>query len=72
MSTKFDKLKEIIAHHYNMNASKITEDTYIDDLPGDEFDVIELVLEVEKAFGVKISDRDVEALEKVGDFLAHI
>jgi acyl carrier protein len=70
--SNFNQLAEIVAHHYAINVNKVHEDTRISELPGDEFDVIELVLEIEKAFHVKISDADVGTIVTVGDFLKFI
>ena len=47
---------KVIAEHLDVAESKVTPEAHlVDDLGADPFDTIELVIQVEKATGVKLS-----------------
>ncbi len=67
------KVKEIVAEVFNAGAEKVTwEARFIEDLGVDSLYTIDLILELEKTFGIKILDKDVVKILKVKDAIKYI
>ena len=65
---EFEKLKEIIADVLSIDADEITMDTtFVEDLGADSLDTVELLLEFEKVFGIKIPDEESGSIATVKD-----
>ena len=65
-----EKVVKAIAEHLDVDASKvIPEASLIDDLGADEFDIIELAVEIQEATGKTISSEDEANVKTVGDFI---
>ena len=61
---------KIIAEHLDVAESKVTPEAHlIDDLGADGFDKIELVIQVEQATGVQISEDDGDNVQTVQDLI---
>ena len=61
---------KIISEHLDVAESKVTPEAHlIDDLGADGFDKIELVIQVEQATGVKISEDDGDNVQTVQDII---
>ena len=50
----------------------VPEASFIEDLGADSLDIVELVMEFEKEFGIDIPDEDAEKLRTVGDAVAYL
>ena len=50
----------------------VPEASFIEDLGADSLDIVELVMEFEKEFGIDIPDEDAEKLRTVGDAMAYL
>lgn len=73
MSETFDKVKSIIAERLSVDESKITEgSSFIEDLGADSLDTVELIMQLEEAFGIQIPDEDAEKISTVGDAVKYI
>lgn len=69
----FDKLKEIIMDHLDVEEDEVTMDANIqEDLDADSLDMVDLVMSVEEEFDLKIEDEDVEKIKTVGDIVSFI
>ena len=69
----FDKVAQLIANRFSVDASTVTEGmTFQQDLGADSLDVVELVMELEDEFGVQISDEDAENISTIGDAVNYI
>lgn len=73
MADVFDKVKDIVVEQLDVEADKVTlEASFKDDLEADSLDVVELVMELEDAFDMEISDEDAEKINTVGDAVNYI
>lgn len=61
------KLIEIVVDLLECEASEVTEDARLRDLGADSLDEIEMLMEVEKRFGIYISDEEADKVITCGD-----
>ena len=68
-----EKLREIVSIHTENDEVSITEDTvFASDLRLDSYELVLVLCDVEQAFDVKISDRDIGRLKTVRDVMDYI
>ena len=73
MSEIESKVKEIIVEKLGVEESEVTMDaSFTNDLGADSLDTVELIMEVEKEFGITIPDDQAEKIATVGDAVAYI
>ena len=73
MADMIAKVKDIIEKELGVEREKLTnEASFIEDLGADSLDIVELVMEFEKAFEVDIPDEEAEKLKTVGDAIAYL
>ena len=73
MEDIIDRLKKIIVDRLGVDESEIKEESsFKDDLGADSLDVVELIMELEDAFGLDISDEDAETIATVGDVIKYV
>lgn len=69
----FEKVKKIIVDQLDVDEDKVTlEASILDDLGADSLDVVDLVMEFEDEFDIKIPDDQVENIKLVGDAVKFI
>ena len=67
------KVKEIIVDKLGVDAAEVTpEASFTKDLGADSLDTVELIMELEKAFGLQIPDDAAEQIATVGDAIKYI
>ncbi len=66
----FDKLREILAQHLELDETLIMSDSLLlDDLGADSLDVIDIVMSVEDEFQVEVPDELIEDMSSVSDMV---
>lgn len=69
----FENVKAALAKQFEIDPETITLDTnLIDDLGADSLDVVELIMSIEDAFGITISDEDAAQLYTVGRIVEYL
>ena len=70
----FERVKEVLVEQLGVDESQITDEaSFAEDLDADSLDLVELIMELEDQFGVKISDEDAQSIQTVGqavDFIS--
>ena len=65
--------EKIIAETLNINQDAIKDNMkFIEDLGGDSLHVVELVMAIEEAYDIQISDDEAESLHTVGQLKEYI
>ncbi|MFA6200823.1 MAG: acyl carrier protein [Bacteroidales bacterium] len=73
MSEIATKVVAIVVDKLGVEESQVTpESNFTSDLGADSLDTIELIMEIEKEFGISIPDDQAEKITTVGDAIAHI
>ena len=73
MSEVADKVKAIIVDKLGVDESEVTPTaSFTNDLGADSLDTVELIMELEKEFGISIPDEEAEKISTVGDAIEHI
>ena len=73
MSEIAAKVVAIVIDKLGVEESQVTpEASFTGDLGADSLDTIELIMEIEKGFGISIPDDQAEKITTVGDAIAHI
>ena len=73
MSEIQQKVTDIIVEKCGVNASEVTpEASFTQDLGLDSLDTVELIMEIEKEFGITIPDDKAEGIKTVADAVAFI
>jgi acyl carrier protein len=70
----FERVKEVLVEQLGVDEADVTESaSFQEDLDADSLDLVELIMELEDQFGVKISDEDAQGIQTVGqavDFIS--
>ncbi len=67
------RVSELIAEQLGVGREEIVpEAAFIDDLGADSLDIVELVMAMEEAFDIEISDEDAERLQTIGSTISYL
>lgn len=73
MSDIANRVKDIIVDKLTVDEAEVTPAAeFSKDLGADSLDTVELIMEFEKEFDIKIPDEDAEKITTVGDAIAYI
>lgn len=68
-----EKVYTIVCDQLNTTRDKLSPETsFVNDLNADSLDTVELVMELESAFEIKIPDEDSEKIQTVGAAVKYI
>ena len=67
------RVEEIIVDHLGIAPEQVTpEASFTTDLGADSLDTVELIMDFENAFDIKIPEEDSQKIKTVGDAIAYI
>ncbi len=68
-----EKVRKIVAEKLSVDQEEVVpEASFVDDLGADSLDLVELIMAMEEAFDMEISDEDAEKLQTVKDAVDYI
>ncbi len=64
----FEQVREILVERLDVKADDVNIGAHLrDDLEADSLDLVELIMDLEERFGVKISDEEAQSITTVGE-----
>jgi acyl carrier protein len=69
----FERIKEVLSERLSVEESDITEEAnFQEDLDADSLDLVEMIMELEDQFGIKIPDEDAQKIQTVGQAVDYV
>ncbi|MBE0701130.1 MAG: acyl carrier protein [Acholeplasmataceae bacterium] len=69
----FERIRAMIVEELNVPEEKIKlESRLAEDLGADSIDAVELIMNIEEAFDVQVSDEEAQNIKTVGDLVRYI
>ena len=69
----FGRVKEVLVEQLGVDESAIVETaSFQEDLDADSLDLVELIMELEDSFDIKISDEDAQKIQTVGQAVEYV
>jgi acyl carrier protein len=69
----FERVKEVLSERLSVEETDITEEAnFQEDLDADSLDLVEMIMELEDQFGIKIPDEDAQKIQTVGQAVDYV
>jgi acyl carrier protein len=69
----FERVKEVLVERLSVEEADITEEAnFQEDLDADSLDLVEMIMELEDQFGLKIPDEDAQSIQTVGQAVDYV